>query len=237
VGHTIIFLPLGLLPIFFIVGFLFWNRAEEGAQKNIGSKLRQGITEFPIDISLMLCGENYNELKFTNGGKSVILTIASKNHGIDSVQAAKEYIRTRLSSHREDVNFDFANLLEIKNITYDSSTGFCNLTITLPDEVVRSEEYIKHEINNLGRVFVRNNGGNTIRHLWCIQGDRVVSKENDRIVVKIDRNQVVPGFLGGKTIVMSERQITRNIINRLWNRVSVRCLRIDEENYLGEIIL
>jgi len=55
------------------------------------------------------------------------------------------------------------------------------------------------------------------------------------LLVYVDRKQTVPSFINTKQRAMSEKQITRNIKNRMLNRVDVMCLSIDKNTYCGEI--
>jgi hypothetical protein len=237
-GNTLLILPFGLLPVFFVIAFLFFTKADEGVQKNIGSKIRAGITEYPTEVSLLLYGENEHKIEFTDDGKSIILTINSpKYNGISDISDAasiKKYLKL-VDRGQDRFEPDLFDCLVIEAIVKNEETGIHRVTVTLPDEIVRSEKYVEHEIFNVGRVFKRNNG-NSIRWLLHSNGERRISKKDGRMFVYIDRLQVVPGFLDEKAIIMSERQITRNIKNRLWNRLDVKCISIDEKTYCGEII-
>lgn len=241
-GHTLLILPFGLLPVFLLIAYVFFIKTEDSVQKNIGSKIRDGITEYPTDVSFLLYGGNDNKIEFTDDGKSIILTIKSSEYSIsrygdiNDPANVKKYIRERVAHNSDCFDPDLFDLHVIEDIVQNEGAGVHRLTVTLPDKIVRSEKYIEHEIYNVGRVFTRNNTGNSIRWLLFPQGERRVSKKDGRIFVYIDRLQVVPGFLNEKQIIMSERQITRNIKNRLWNRLDVKCINIDEKTYCGEII-
>lgn len=89
----------------------------------------------------------------------------------------------------------------------------------------------------MGRVFKRNTAGNSVRWLLGSPGERKIIRIDGRLFVYIDRIQMVQGIVDDtKEIIMSEKQITRNIKNRLWNRVDVKCISIDENTYFGKII-
>lgn len=243
-GQTLLILPFGLLPVFFVIAYIFFIKTGDGVQKNIGSKFRDGITEYPTEVSLLLYGTNDNKIEFTDDGKSIILTIKSPEYmgvspfiNINDAASIKKYIKERVAFGGDYFDPDLFDLHVIEDIVQDEGAGVHRLTMTLPDKIVRTEEYIEHEICNVGRMFKRNNSpGNSIRWLIYPQGERRVSKKDGRLFVYIDRLQVVPGFLDEKQIIMSERQITRNIKNRLWNRLDVKCISIDEKTYCGEII-
>lgn len=85
-------------------------------------------------------------------------------------------------------------------------------------------------------VFVLGGHGNDIRYLGHPQGERRTERKDGMLLVYIHRLQIVPGFLFEKQKTMSEKQITRNIKNRLWNRVDVKCISLDEDNFCGVIL-
>jgi hypothetical protein len=111
------------------------------------------------------------------------------------------------------------------------------LIMTMPASTVLSNEYIEKEVRNLGRVFTRNTV-NHHRFLLFAKSDREVRFSEGKVLVRIGRQQLIPTFTGNwKDQVMSERQITRNLKNRLWNLVEVKCTSIDRHTYCGEIML
>lgn len=247
--HTVLILPFGFLIIYFFISFVFFHKAKEGVEKHVSSKMRQGITEYPHLISLFLIPSEKNKIEFSGDGKSVILTIelwdiVVENMNIGDASSVKKYIGEYLrqlgnENVRNHPDNDFYQYLFdhyiVTNIALDAQTGCHHLTVTLPDEVVCGAEYIKHEIANLGSVLTVNSSNNA-RWFTGTQGQRKILQKDSRILVYIDRKQVVPGFMDTKSITMSEQQITRNIKNRLWNRRDVRCISIDENTYCGEII-
>lgn len=238
-GQTILILPLGLLPIFFIIGYLIYTRAEEGLQRKIGGTFRQGITEYPTAISLILCGGgNKNSIEFTNNGKSVILIFPSPwSKSINDAESALQYIKDTVWAHGEHHDRDWIDFHVIERVSYDADADILRITATLPDSIVLADEYFEYEIGNIGRVFKTNNApGNDTRWLLFSRGEKKVVRKDGRVFVYIDRLQLVEGFMSEKDVVMSEKQITRNIKNRLWNRFDVKCISIDEKTYCGEII-
>ncbi len=235
-GNTILILPFGLLPILFIVGWVLFSSAEDGLQKSVGSKIRTGITEYPLEVSMALYGTNENKITFSEDGRSVILTVESPGYiNLDTPSNVKEYLKEGMR-HSDSVNLDWVNQYTITAISEDKEAGTHQIVVSIPDEVVLTDQYIEHEINNVGRVFKRNSAGNSIRWLLYPQGERRVERKDGRLFVYIDRLQIVPGILDEKQKIMSEKQITRNIKNRLWNRVDVRCVSLDERVYCGEIL-
>jgi hypothetical protein len=212
-----ILLPFGLLPILFFVVWMIWFRVSDDAQKHIGSKIREGITEFPNDISTLLEGVNKDELRFTEDGKAVVLSVKdAARSDIRDVISAKEYLTTYVPERRDILEEAFSRL-QVANLSIDSAKDVAHITISLDDKTIRTLAYIEHEIKNFGRVFTRNSANG---HRWLLysQGKSGVEKKDGRLFVHISRKQSVPSFLETTTILLSERQITRNIKNRLWNR-------------------
>jgi hypothetical protein len=229
-------LPFGILPLILLVVYLIWKVLQAIGQRAITDNHRFGRTEFPSDISTLLCGTNEYELAFTEDGKSVILTMPDAAGDFSSSVSVQDYIRNTLSK-RDDVSQEWIDQLTVVNVASHGKVGSCRITITMPSTIVVSIRYIENEIKNIGRVFMRNTS-NRQRFLLFPQKTQHIEVINGRVFVRIDRVQLVPNFLGGWTEgVMSERQITRNIKNRLWNQVDVKCTRLDRKTYCGEIIL
>ena len=234
-GNVILILPFGLLPLLFVVGWVFYTTAEEGLQRRIGQKVRAGITEFPTEVSMFLYGENDNKISFSGDGTSVVLTIGTPYFGLGTTDKVKEHLRD-IIRFKDGLSKEWVDQYIVKSIVEDRISRTTQISISIPDDVVFSEKYITHEIQNLGRVFKRNCTGNSIRWMLCVQGDRRVERKDKKLLVYISRLQLVPGLLDEKLIIMSEKQITRNIKNRLWNRVDVRCIHLDDETYCAEIV-
>jgi len=235
-GHQLLILPLGLIPLYFLGAYLFSIFIRNSVEVNYGRKKGKGITEYPSEVSVLLEGTNENSISFTEDGRSVVVTTNSKYEWISDATSLKEYIEDIMRRRSAHDDIEFVDFLIIEAITRDGESGNLRLTISIPDEVMRSKKYIEHEISNLGRVFVRNSS-NDVR--WLIHpqgGERRVTEKDGKILVYINRVQLVPGFFHEKTIFMSERQITRNIKNRLWNRLDVKCISIDDHTYCGEIL-
>ena len=208
---------------------------EATGQRTITNDRRFGITEFPTEVAALLCGMNNDELAFSVDGKSVTLTIQDVYCELPESGSAEGYIKDNLQ-RQDDVNHAWSDQLAVTHIARTEQPGGYRLTITMPRNTVLSMKYIENEISNLGRVFTRNS---TNQHRWLLfpQKARNVEVSNGRILVRVGRVQLIPTFLGSwKEGVMSERQITRNIKNRLWNQVDVRCISIDQQTYYGEII-
>jgi len=236
-GLTLVVFPFGLLPFVFIIGWVLFSSAEESFQFAIGSRIRSGITEYPLEVSMCLYGENENKIAFSDDGRSVILTVEKPNFmDIENLAGFQEYLKEHLRDNHS-VNLDWVDHFTCTSISEDKDAGVYQLVISIPDEVVLTDQYIDHEIQNIGRVFKRNNAGNSQRWLLYRQGDRRIMRKGGKLFVYIDRLQLVPGIFDEKQKIMSERQITRNIKNRLWNRVDVKCISIDQKTYCGEISL
>lgn len=235
--HAIIVFPLGGLPIVIGIGYLLFIYLQNTLQKNIGSKIRDGITEYPLEISMCLYGENDDKISFSEDGKSVILTVKSPQYkDIDKPIDAKDFLLEKIY-YLENLNLKWFEKYIISDISKNSEDSTHKITVSVPDEVVLSEQYIEHEIKNLGRVFKRNDGGNNIR--WLLNyhmGERKIIRRDGKLIVFIERSQFVPSVFGEKEIIMSKNQIIRNIKNRLWNRVDVKCITIDDKTFCGEIV-
>ncbi|WP_339461310.1 hypothetical protein [Pseudomonas sp. EA_105y_Pfl2_R69] len=232
----IIFFPYGALPVMLFTGVLIYYKSDDIFQRFAGSKLRRGITEYPLEASMHLYGENENKISFARDGKSIVLT-SQRSSYIDfgTPEGVKEYLKEK-SRGLEGANLDWIDSYIVSSASVNEKTGELAVIISIPDEIVLSEKYIEHEIRSIGRVFVRNLAGNSIRWLQQAQGERKLERINGRLFVYVDRKQVVPGFLRSKIIIMSKNQITRNIRTRLWNRVNVKFISLDENIYCGELI-
>lgn len=232
----VIFFPYGALPVIFFTGVLIYYKSDDIFQKFAGSNLRRGITEYPLEASMHLYGDNENKISFTKDGQHIEL-ISQRPSYIDfgTPEGVKEYLKEK-SRGLEGANPDWIDSYIISPISVNEKTGELAVIISMPDEIVLSEKYIEHEIKSVGRIFVRNLAGNSIRWLQQSQGERRLERKNGRLFVYVDRKQVVPGFLHSKLIIMSKNQITRNIRGRLWNRVNVKFISLDENIYCGELL-
>lgn len=235
VGTTLLIFPFGILPILLIIGWILFSTAGSLIHVNIGSKVRSGITEYPTGISMCLYGGNNNEIAFTDDGKSVIITVKpSWDINIDNIDEVKNVLKTYIGHHGAE-NLDWFDHYIITKASKNEVDGGYQIVVSISDEVVLSSQYIEHEIQNVGRVFKRNSV-NKMRWLLQPQGMRKTMRKDGRLFVYIDRMQLVPGMFDEKQKIMSEKQITRNIKNRLWNRVNVKCISIDANTYCGEML-
>jgi len=236
-GQTILILPFGILPLVLLAGYLVWKVLQATGQRTITDDRRSGATEFPTEVSTLLNGMNEDELAFSDDGKSVVLTVKKTYRDLPDKESAEDYLKDHFRSHDDDLNSKWAAELEVLEVTPTAEDGGYRLKMRMPASTVQSMEYIENEIKNLGRVFLRNTVN---EHRWLLfaLGDRHVEVVEGKLLVRIARVQLVPTFLGNwKEGVMSERQITRNIKNRLRNQVEVRSTRIDRQTYCGEIVL
>lgn len=234
-GQQLLILPFGILPLILLAGYLVWKVLEASGQRTFTNDRRFGITEFPTDVSTLLGGTNHNELAFSEDGKSVILTIPNAYREMHDSASAKQYINDSLRGG-DEVDHAWADQLAVTHVACTERPRVYRLTLTLPRSTALSMQYIENEIKNLGRVFMRNTV-NEHRFLLFPKEARRVEVSNGRVLVYVGRVQLVPTFLGNwKDRVMSERQITRNIKNRLWNQVDVKCISIDRQTYCGEIV-
>ena len=235
-GQQLLILPFGILPLVLLGAYIVWKVLEATGQRTVTNDRRSGITEFPTEISTLLNGTNNDELAFSEDGKSVILTLQDVGRNLSDKQSAMQYLNDHLRRHDDDLVWEWAEQLAVVDVSAGEQPSSYKLTITMPSSTVLSMEYIENEIKNIGRVFIRNTVNET-RYLLSARDARHVEKIAGRLLVRIGRVQLVPTFLGNwKDGVMSERQITRNIKNRLWNQVDVRCISIDRQTYCGEIV-
>lgn len=234
-GQQLLILPFGILPLILLAAYIAWKVMEATGQRAVTNDHRFGTTEFPSEVSALLCGTNQYELAFSDDGNSVILTIPDAYRELTDTASAEQYIKESLYQ-QEEVNRAWVDQLAVTSVARREQQRGYRLTITMPRSTALSMKYIENEIKNLGRVFTRNTVND---HRWLLfpQGNRRVELCDGRVVVHVERVQLVPTFLGNwKDRVMSERQITRNIKNRLWNQVAVKCIRIDRQTYCGEIV-
>ncbi len=233
-------LPFGILPVVFFVLFMLYFNIDEVAQKRLLSKFRKGITEYPTDISLFLCGENENTLEYTEDGKSIFLTITNAYCGEKEFDVS--VFKSAVDLYQYYAGYaDCENMLDkylMQEIYYESEANSLKVLFTVPFEIVCSKKYIMHELLSLGRVFKRNAQGNTYRSLIYnfSSSNNHLSEVDGRVFLHVGRHQHIDGFFGYKEIVMSSNQIIRNIKNRLWNRLDVKLVSMDAETFCGEII-
>ena len=74
--HEMLILPFGILPLVLLAIYLVWKMLEATGQRTITND-RRVTTEFPTEVSALLCGINSDELVFNEDGKSVVLKIAN----------------------------------------------------------------------------------------------------------------------------------------------------------------
>jgi len=134
-------------------------------------------------------------------------------HTVAAPASVREYLKENMR-HDDNVNLDWVKEYTIAAISENTEAGTQQIVVSIPNEVVLTDQYIDHEIKNFGRVFKRNDAGNSIRWLLYPQGENRVERKGGRLLVYIDRLQVVPGILDEKQKIMSEKKITRNIKNR-----------------------
>ncbi|KXS55613.1 MAG: hypothetical protein AWU57_62 [Marinobacter sp. T13-3] len=240
-GQSLIILPLGLAPIIFVVFWFVFFKGADAAEKYVNPKLRKGATEYPAEVSALWMRGLAGRMEFTDGGKSVTLNLTKTFQNVTTRSDLKATISTLLREHRvhsnEEVFEGWVDHIIIKNIIRDPDTNTYKVTLTVDDDLLNNEDYLAHEIRNVGRVHMENTTSNGARYLSFSRPNNSVRRENGRLLVTIERSQLTTGVIDSwKRVTMSERQITRNIENRLWNRYSVKCLSMDDSTYYGKII-
>lgn len=202
-------------------------------KKRVESRFLAGITEYPTVISFLDL-----DMAYTENAQSVVITVDASNLS-NKKYLDLEHLKEVLSweNHSRLEIGKWIDCIQIDGINEDQETATYDIVITIPDKVVLTDEYIAHEIGNIGRVFLGNHI-NSSRYLPPSLGKNRIERRNGRLMAYVDRRQTVNSFLDGqKQRVMSEKQITRNIKNRLLNRVDVKCLSIDNNTYCGEILV
>lgn len=234
--RSIVILPFGILPLVLLAAYIAWKMLQGTGQRLVTNDRRFGETEFPTIAASLLCGLNKDELSFSEDGQRLVVTVERAYRELPDAAAASQYVQEHLR-HRDEAGFEAAEQLTVSHVERREGGGGYRLTLAIPRDVVLSRSYIESEMRNLGRVFIRNL---TNEHRWLLpaKGDREVEWNGSKALVRISRVQLVPTMLANWTDgVMSERQITRNIKNRLWNLVDVRCVSIDAHTYVGEIAI
>lgn len=234
--RELLIFPFGLiiLSIFGIIIFFIFSR--NIFELSYGSKWSDGITEYPSVISVLLCGTNEDSITFSGNGRSVVVEDSSNHRLFNDTASLKSYVKEKMQFNGSDYFMKFVDFLSVESNVRCSDSGNLHTTISISDEAVYSRDYIEHEIANIGRVFTRNSSNNVRWLLYPDGGERRVTEIDGKICVYISRTQLVPGLTGERTRVMSERQITRNIQNRLWNRYEVTCTSIGKHPYCGELV-
>lgn len=234
-SRELLILPFGLLPVIFIIGWVVILLTRDKLQKEVGSKMSSGITEYPSEISLILDGFNNNDLNFSEDGKSIIISLEPFGfYDLSTQEGVKNYLKENIS-YRENYELKWIDQYEIGRVIFDKDANKYKVSVSLPDEVALTDKDVEDEIKNIGRVYKRNSS-NKARYLMYSSSNNYIEKKGDRIFVYIERSQTVPSVLSDtKTVLMSEQQITRNIKNRLWNKVDVKCVSLDDDIYVGEV--
>jgi hypothetical protein len=242
-GNLPLILPFGILPLILIVGYILYIKLGDSSNKHIGSKTRKGKDEFPMEISSLWISKQINDLAFSHDGKSVSFTKKPLfQDSLDTNEDVKEEIKQTLAEcriHNSENQFEgWIDHCRIHSTQKDPETGLYRINLSPDDVLVKNIHYVRHEINNMGRIMMSNTTTNDARYLTSFpENNQCVRSEDGRLLVTINRNQSVPTFFDGqKEITMSAKQITRNLQNRLWNRVEVHCLSIDDTTYHGEIV-
>ena len=234
--RELLILPFGLIVLSILCIIFFFIFVRDVFELGFGSKWGEGVTEYPSMVSVLLYGSNEDTLTFSSDGRKVIYELSSSPELFIDTNSLKKRVEETMQSGYEESLKKFIEFLIVEDCTRSSETGKLQVTITIPDEVVSSTEYIENEIANLGRVLIRNAGNDVRWLLYAEGGERRVTEIDGVMRVYIRRLQLVPGWIGERSRIMSERQITRNIRNRLWNRFEVNCVSIDKYTYFGEIV-
>ncbi|TNC80850.1 MAG: hypothetical protein C9356_12050 [Oleiphilus sp.] len=235
-GTMMLVLPLGLAPIIFFLIYTGFFIGDDVNQKYVAGKFRKGKTEFPTLLNNLLCRRCMINFDTTGTGIKLIIPTC-RYEPVNSESDAREYIR----KHTNYLSFDWVDHCEISNFrkavieSNDEKESYVEMDLMLPTHVIAQKAYIADEMKDLGRTLVQ--GGHSGNHMSLLHcgGDNQVEEKAGKFQVRIDRRQEVPGIFDYRTALMSEKQITRNISNRLWNRAKVTCTAIDDRHYHGII--
>ena len=226
--HTLLLLPLGLLPVGLLIYYFFFKAAEATVERHVLADTRRGIEEYPTMMSHM-----GDKIVFPPNSKNITVTTAFNSH-LNYENALDELWR---KLHNVDWQLEecFVKQHTVESVVHDGVDNLTKITYALSDEALFSAKYIDYEISHLGSVWSDRSTVNDSRRMFSVLGERRVERRDGRTFVHIDRLQHVSGLFDAKTIIMSERQITRNIKNRLWNRFEVKCVSCQGRTYVGEL--
>lgn len=231
-GNTLLILPLGLLPIAIIIIILLYFKTDDFFGKYIGSRFRNGITEYPAVFSPLQCATNNTTISFDED--LILLEMDKpKYEKVESSSDAHIYICGLIREAEND--YEQRKQLKFTIKEYIDYGDSFSLLIDIPYEMVASKDNVELEIMNLGRV-VKVNDLNNVKWLLGSQGGRTVQHIGNRTVFSIGRQQSIPTFFDTKLVTMSEKQITNNLRNRFLNKLEVKCTALDKEFYHGDII-
>lgn len=243
-GNTLLILPFGLLPIAFFIGYIIFIKSDEANQKYIAGNLKSGNTEFPALLTDLLgCGCS---LRFTNDGHNIIVSIPY--YDFSPINCADEFL-AQIKSYRKNCLSNSLNWLDqcqisdIRRVKRMETKQFSNnefrkvesefteAELFLPKQVISTIEYITGEIEDLGRTLITDGGAR--KRLNYVYGTREVEFKEGKYYVRISREQESSGIFSSKNTTMSEKQITRNIKNRLWNKATISGASVDAQYYYG----
>ena len=232
-GNTLLILPLGILPIAILIIILLYFKFDDFFGKYIGSRFRNGITEYPAVFSPLQCARDNTTISFDEKNWILLEMDKPKYEKVESSSDAHIYISGLIREAEND--YEQRKQLKFTIKKYSDYGDSFSLLIDIPYEVVASKDNVELEIMNLGRVVMVNSFNNT-KWLLGSQGGRTVQHMGNRTVFSIGRQQLIPTFFDTKLVTMSEKQITKNLRNRFLNKLEVNCTALDEEFYHGEII-
>ncbi|CEP35454.1 Putative uncharacterized protein [Halomonas sp. R57-5] len=234
-GNTILILPLGIAPFVAIIVWVVFFESSAGIRKKIAGRFRKGITEYPTEAFMFLAHSIDNSIEYMGEANILVLTLKGPSYSnVTTVADLKRCLKSY--SDNDGVNLDWIDEYVLMFIHKDKEAGSIKVVLSIPTSIVRSEAYIEHEIRNVGKVFIEGGYKYSLRYIPTNHYTNSCERKDGRLLVHIDRRQEVDGFLDVKTVLMSESQITRNIENRLWNRVKVECIGLDDEMYHGVIV-
>lgn len=150
------------------------------------------------------------------------------------IQDDKDYAdltRQLLADFRSD-NYDGEKILEwidqliITQIGHDEVTMRPQVTIEPTSSLLDNEEYLRMEVENHGRLFIRNL---TNKHRWLLYPQNVtkntIEKSSNGWSIQLSTSYLKPTTLNPfeeyRHATMKKKQIVEGIENRFWNRKQV----------------
>lgn len=202
----------------------------KGFDKNTGDKyLAQH--EFPHLLSTLLDGSSKHEMFWSHDGRSIIFKFD------EIARQDKDYAElTRLflfdigysqDGYSRNELMKWAKQLTITQVETDDATMRPQVTIQPSDSLLEDEDYLRMEVENHGRVFIRNNVGNNIRWLLGFpkKTENTIGKEGGGWLIQLSTSHYKPTsmsiFEDYCSAKMKRKQMIENLESRLWNRKQV----------------
>lgn len=190
--------------------------------------------EFPHLLAPLLSGFDNHEISWSSDEQQIILKLGKV---YTKYGDCAEYTRRRLI----DIHFSedkyrvkdlvrWAEQLTFIQIENDKETLRPQVAIKPSDLLLQDEDYLRMEVENHGRVFLRNLS-NSYRNLlgWPNETENLIKKGASAWDIQLSRFHSRPKFISFSemfcTAKMSRKQIVDNLESRLWKRKKVDLYR------------